>query len=166
MASQKADTSAARRGCVEPGAATCSQPMEPTPAPSSSPLYTQSPTTIPDWKAVGGGLVLFGAGYGLALAAVGSSRWMAIPLAGPWIALGTGAEKPSEWALALDGIMQGSGALITAGGFIYPTQMLGPAAGSHGGLEVSARPSRAGSEAVFFVVAPTGLSSLGVRATF
>jgi hypothetical protein len=91
----------------------------------------QTPTQTPNWKAVQGGLILFTLGYGLALAAGAScsfedqAKWLAVPVAGPWVALGSGAEA-NGWALAGDGVVQFAGALITLGGFLYPKRVMGP----------------------------------------
>jgi hypothetical protein len=91
----------------------------------------QTPTQTPNWKAVQGGLILFTVGYGLALTAAASSsfegeaKWLAAPVAGPWIALGSGAET-NGWILAGDGIIQFVGALIAVGGFLYPKRAMGP----------------------------------------
>jgi hypothetical protein len=89
--------------------------------------------THPDWDAVRGGLILFGVGYGLALAAgvdkdfAGGAQWLSVPVAGPWATLAAGLDV-NAWAIAADGVVQLLGGLITVGGFAYPKRTLRAAA--------------------------------------
>ena len=91
----------------------------------------------PDARAVSGGLVLFGLAYGAAVV-IGArhdfqqgTRWLPVPVAGPWAALADGTRE-NAWGLAADGIAQLGGALITTAAFVYPRRVLGPASGSTG----------------------------------
>jgi hypothetical protein len=91
--------------------------------------------SAPDIRALAAGMVLLGVGYALALSVPiakdweGQTGWLAVPLAGPWIALGSGwdLERPSAEVIALDGVVQASGGLLLAGAFAYPRRILGPA---------------------------------------
>jgi hypothetical protein len=111
---------------------------------SSAAAHESDPvvTSQVDGRALGGGLLLFGGGYGAALWIAASERfdagssWLAIPLAGPWLALGQGSEV-YPWALALDGVLQTSGALLTSLAVAYPHRTLGPAAGAGVSVHVS-----------------------------
>lgn len=91
------------------------------------------PTSRPDPIALRGGLVLFGASYGIALGGAAAMKlkrpegWLAVPFAGPWIALARDAD-PGPWPLLADGVLQIAGAAIVAVGFIEPRRSLGPAA--------------------------------------
>lgn len=91
--------------------------------------------TSPDWKAVQGGSVLLGVGYGAALTVGalqnfhGDTPWLAVPVAGPWATLAFGTTL-NEWGLALDGIAQLGGAALVTAGFVYPRRVLGPARGA------------------------------------
>jgi hypothetical protein len=91
-----------------------------------------APSSTPDWPAVGGGLTLFGLGYGIALyvgAQQGFQRggaWLGAPVVGPWAALADHVDS-NEWGIAGDGVLQLGGVLIATAGFVYPKRTLGPA---------------------------------------
>jgi hypothetical protein len=88
-------------------------------------------STSPDSRALVGGSVLFGVGYGAALY-VGQKNgfldergWLAVPVAGPWIVLASKSDL-SSWGMVADGITQAGGGLIIVGSFVYPRRVLGP----------------------------------------
>ncbi len=91
-----------------------------------------APSSTPDWPAVGGGLTLFGLGYGVALYVgarqgfQGGGAWLGAPVVGPWAALAAHVDS-NEWGIAGDGVLQLGGALIASAGFLYPKRTLGPA---------------------------------------
>lgn len=103
-------------------------------------------STSPDSRALVGGSVLFGVGYGAALY-VGQENgfaeeraWLAAPVAGPWVVLASGSDV-SSWGMVADGITQAGGALIIVGSFVYPRRVLGPPRAGRVRLEtVSLRP--------------------------
>ncbi len=94
--------------------------------------------TVPEWRAVNGGLVLFGASYAGAIGGAAASdfrsdtAWLAVPVFGPWISIARGTTL-NAWGLSLDGLAQLGGATLVAAGFVYPRRVLGPA---QGGLRV------------------------------
>jgi len=132
---------------------------------------TEAPSVTPQWKAVLGGLVLLGLGYGGALAAGASvsfdrdAKWLAAPVVGPWIALGKDTEL-NGWVLAGDGVVQLLGALIAVGGFVYPERVMGPSSAAQP-LDV-AKGCRGSSVTVMPIaqITPRGHLSLGVGAFF
>jgi len=121
-------------GTVATGAAATEPRSEPAPSAVSIPdsEIWSGPAAGTDWRAVGGGLTLFGAAYGVAIggaAAKGFANgtgWLAAPVAGPWVALGTGADA-NAWALVLAGIAQVTGAGIATWGACCSSRPLGPA---------------------------------------
>jgi len=98
-------------------------------APASAQVVSE---TAPDSRALVGGTVFFGVGYGAALALgerdrfQNESAWLAAPVVGPWGAL---AARGGSWELVGDGVLQSGGALIAVGSFLYPRRVLGPAQG-------------------------------------
>lgn len=114
-----------------------------------------APSSSPDSRALVGGSVLFGVGYGAALY-VGQkngfreeSAWLLAPVAGPWAAL-VARTSLSSWGMVADGITQAGGALILVGAFVYPRRVLGPARAGGVRLEaISIRPDELGACASF-----------------
>lgn len=83
----------------------------------------------PEWRAVRAGGVLFGGSYavcvgGAVARSLGEdSGRLAIPLAGPWLALDSG----NPWALVMAGTAQLAGVGFVVWGFASPRRVLGPA---------------------------------------
>ena len=115
--------------------------------PQTSPPVLVDPSRLrvgaqsePEWRAIRGGAVLFGGAYALSLAGAaserfdGSARWLPIPVAGPWLALGSGL---SPWALVMAGPAQAAGAGLILWGIVSPRRVLGPPVAS---LAVTASP--------------------------
>lgn len=87
----------------------------------------------PEWRAVRGGGFLFGGAYALCLGGAAtegfreSSGRLAIPVAGPWLALDSGI---NAWALVMAGTAQAAGVSLIVWGFASPRRVLGPAKAS------------------------------------
>lgn len=85
-----------------------------------------------DWRAVQGGALLFGVSYGICVGGAASegfhrgTAWLVAPVAGPWVALATGADANS-WGLVLAGTTQLIGAGISTWGLCCAPRALGPA---------------------------------------
>lgn len=83
----------------------------------------------PEWRAIRAGGLLFGASYGVCVGGAAARGFgndtgrLAIPLAGPWLALDSG----SAWALVMAGTAQLAGVTFVVWGFASPRRVLGPA---------------------------------------
>lgn len=126
----------------------------------ATPVHAELPgsevaRSSPDSRALVGGSVLFGVGYGAALY-VGSKNgfaeeraWLAAPVAGPWIVLASKSDV-SQWGMVADGIAQAGGGLIIVGSFVYPRRVLGPPRADRVRIEtVSVRPGWLGLSGSF-----------------
>lgn len=121
---------------------------------SDGPSRSEVRTEI-DGRTLSGGLILFGGAYGIALAIPVSEGFddargfLAVPGAGPWIALEAGADVDG-WAIAADGVLQLSGAFLIGLALTHPRRTLGPAKSClpsvQVGLSLRSRELRVGTE--------------------
>ncbi len=92
-------------------------------SPASAPQPSTHASTMP--RAIAGGAVLFAVAYGLALYVPlrddfsGESDWLAVPVAGPTIAMARGIENVNYWGLAIDQIGQLGGLTLIVAGSIH-----------------------------------------------
>ena len=99
-----------------------------TPIPEPSLISTKA-RSEPEWRAIRGGGILFGASYALCVGGAASRSFgedsdrLAIPIAGPWLAL----ESGNAWALVMAGTAQLAGVTFVVWGFASPRRVLGPA---------------------------------------
>ncbi|MBI3202291.1 MAG: hypothetical protein HYZ29_12165 [Myxococcales bacterium] len=107
-------------------------PARPAPVAEASQISTRAKSE-PEWRLVRAGAVSFGVAYAVCVggaAAEGFDRpsaRLAIPVAGPWLALDSGI---NPWALVMAGTAQAAGATLIVWGFASPRRVLGPAEAS------------------------------------
>ncbi len=107
-------------------------PGQPAPVAEASQLSSAA-SSEPEWRAVRAGAVALGGAYAVCVggaAAEGFDRpsaRLAIPVAGPWLALDSGI---NPWALVMAGTAQAAGATLIVWGFASPRRVLGPAEAS------------------------------------
>lgn len=143
-ASAHADSGRAARDAAQTAEGHRGQASEPPSAAitsENSPMLEPAEHAAPPRPALWGGLMAFGAGYGLSAGLAladphaPAAAWLWLPLAGPWISLSaqsrgddrcaafdTGScedRSQRSWGLALDGVLQGVGALLVVGSLAF-----------------------------------------------
>ncbi|MCK6575341.1 hypothetical protein L6V77_30115 [Myxococcota bacterium] len=102
-----------------------------TPIPEARQVSAEA-RSEPEWRAIRAGGLLFGGSYALCVGGAASRGFdegtgrLAIPIAGPWLALDSG----NAWALVMAGTAQLAGVTFVVWGFARPRRVLGPAEAS------------------------------------